>query len=233
MIMKKAVILVSGGVDSSTVLAMVRKMGYEIHAISFNYSQRNKVELEKIKELIRSYNVKQHKSINIDLASFGGSALTDKDIEVPKYENHSDLGDEIPVTYVPARNTIFLSYALGFAEVIGAHDIFLGVHASDYANYPDCRPEYIEAFQKLANLATATGVEGEGITIHAPLINMTKTQIVKTGLELGVNYANTISCYDPSNNGISCGICHACLLRIKAFEENNAKDPVVYNIIEA
>lgn len=196
--MKKAVILVSGGIDSSTVLAMVQKMGYEIYAISFNYSQRNKVELEKIKELIKDYNVKKHKIIKIDLASFGGSALTDNKIEVPKYENHSDLGDDIPVTYVPARNTIFLSYALGFAEVIGAYDIFLGVHASDYANYPDCRPEYIKAFEKLANLATAIGVEGKKLTIHAPLINMTKSQIVKTGLELGVNYAKTISCYDRS-----------------------------------
>lgn len=227
--MRKAVILVSGGVDSSTVLAMAKKMGYEIYAISFNYSQRNKVELEKIKELIKDYNVKQHKIINIDLASFKGSALTDNHIEVPKYKNHSDLGDDIPVTYVPARNTIFLSYALGFSEVIGANDIFLGVHASDYANYPDCRPEYIEAFQKLANLATAVGVEGKKITIHAPLINMTKTQIVKAGLELGVNYAKTISCYDPSSDGVSCGTCHACLLRIKAFEENGMQDPVEYS----
>jgi len=227
-IMKKAVILVSGGVDSSTVLAMIKDMDYEIHALSFNYSQRNQIEVQKIKELVKDYDVKQHKIINIDLASFGGSSLTDNSIKVPKYENPSDLGDDIPVTYVPARNTIFLSYSLGFAEVIGAYDIFLGVHASDYANYPDCRPEYIEAFDKLANLATAIGVEGKKITIHAPLINMTKMQIVKLGLELGVNYAKTISCYDPSDDGLSCGLCHACLIRISAFKNNSVSDPIEY-----
>ncbi|WP_341752030.1 7-cyano-7-deazaguanine synthase QueC [Candidatus Tisiphia endosymbiont of Piscicola geometra] len=226
--MQKAVVLVSGGADSATVLAMIEKMNYEIHAISFNYSQHNNIELEKVKELVKNYNIKQHKIVNIDLRSFGGSALTDDAIEVPKYKDHSDLGDNIPITYVPARNTIFLSYALGFSEIIGAFDIFMGVHATDYANYPDCRPEYLDAFEKLANLATAVGVLGTRITIHAPLINMTKGQIIKTGLELGVDYSKTISCYDPLDNGLSCGTCHACLLRLKAFEENNTIDPINY-----
>ncbi|UCM85464.1 MAG: 7-cyano-7-deazaguanine synthase QueC [Rickettsia endosymbiont of Culicoides impunctatus] len=226
--MKKAVALVSGGVDSATVLAMIKKMNYEIYAISFNYSQRNNVELEKVKQLVQNYNVKQHKIINIDLRNFGGSALTDNAIDVPKYKDHSELPDNIPVTYVPARNTIFLSYALGFSEIIGAFDIFIGIHATDSANYPDCRPEYLVAFNNLANLATAVGVSGKQITIHAPLINMSKGEIIKAGLELGVDYSKTISCYDPSDEGLSCGTCHSCLTRLKAFEENNVTDPTNY-----
>lgn len=226
--MKKALALVSGGADSATVLAMITKMNYQIYVISFNYSQRNIIELSKVRDLVKNYKIEQHKIINIDLASFGGSALTSNEISVPKYQNHLDLQDNIPVTYVPARNTIFLSYALGFAEIIGAADIFLGVHATDYGNYPDCRPEYIAAFENLANLATASGVEGKRITIHAPLINMTKGQIIKTGLELGVDYSKTISCYDPSEDGISCGRCHSCLLRLRAFEENKVADPINY-----
>ncbi len=226
--MKKAVALISGGADSATVLAIMQKANYEIYAISFNYSQRNKIEIEKVKNLIKDYNVKQHKIVNIDLRSFGGSALTDDAIDVPKYSDHTELQDDIPITYVPARNTIFLSYALGFAEIVGALDIFLGVHTTDYANYPDCRPEYIKSFEKLANLATAAGVEGNKITIHAPLINMTKGEIVKTGLELGVDYSKTISCYDPSVEGLSCRTCHACLIRLKAFKENGVQDPAEY-----
>lgn len=231
-IMKKAVSLVSGGADSATVLAMMEKMNYEIYAISFNYSQRNNVELEKVKQLVNNYNIKQHKIVNIDLRNFGGSALTDNDIEVPKYKDHSELQNDlysnhlsIPVTYVPARNTIFLSYALGFSEIIGAFDIFIGIHATDSANYPDCRLEYLAAFN---NLATAVGVSGKQITIHAPLINMSKGEIIKAGLELGVDYSKTISCYDPSDDGLSCGTCLSCLTRLKAFEENNVTDPANY-----
>lgn len=226
--MKKAIALVSGGADSATVLALMKKANYEIYAISFDYSQRNNIEIEKVKYLVKDYDVKQHKIINIDLRSFGGSALTDSSIAVPKYKDHSELQDDIPVTYVPARNTIFLSYALGFAEIVGALDIFLGVHATDYANYPDCRPEYIKSFEALANLATAVGVEGNKITIHAPLIYMTKGQIIATGLDLGADYSKTISCYEPSDDGLSCGTCHACLLRLKAFEENGISDPINY-----
>lgn len=195
--MKKAVVLVSGGVDSSTMLALVRNMGYEIHALSFSYSQRHEIELQKIKSFIKDYKVTEHKIVKIDLRSFGGSALTDDKIDVPKYKNSGELGDEIPITYVPARNTIFLSYALGFAEIIGAYDIFIGVHSEDYSNYPDCRLEYIECFETLANLATAVGVKGGRIKIHAPLINMTKGMIIAKGNELGVDYSKTISCYDP------------------------------------
>ena len=226
--MKKAVALVSGGADSATVLAIMEKENYEIHAISFNYSQRNNIELEKVKSLIKNYKVKQHRIINIDLRSFGGSALTDDTLEVPKYQDYHELQDDIPITYVPARNTIFLSYALGFAEIVGALDIFIGVHATDYANYPDCRPEYIKSFENLANLATSAGVQGNKITIHAPLINMSKGEIIKTGLALGVDYSKTISCYDPSFDGLSCGTCHACLIRLKAFEINGIKDPINY-----
>ena len=226
--MKKAVALVSGGADSATVLAIMEKENYEIHAISFNYSQRNNIELEKVKSLIKNYKVKQHRIINIDLRSFGGSALTDDILEVPKYQDYHELQDDIPITYVPARNTIFLSYALGFAEIVGALDIFIGVHATDYANYPDCRPEFIKSFENLANLATASGVQGNKITIHAPLINMSKGEIIKTGLALGVDYSKTISCYDPSFDGLSCGTCHACLIRLKAFEINGIKDPINY-----
>ncbi|WPY00367.1 7-cyano-7-deazaguanine synthase [Candidatus Trichorickettsia mobilis] len=225
---KKAVILVSGGVDSSTVLAMVSQMDYEIYALSFNYLQRHHIELEKIKKLIKNYKVSQHKIINIDLRSFGGSALTDDTIAVPKYKDVKELADDIPVTYVPARNTIFLSYALGFAEIIKGYDIFIGVHATDYANYPDCRPEFIKSFEVMANFATAIGVQKSQIKIHAPLIDMTKTQIVEAGLKLGVDYNNTISCYEPTSDGLSCRECHACLIRLQAFAENNMIDPIKY-----
>lgn len=226
--MKKAVILVSGGVDSSTILAHLSQMQYEIYAISFNYLQHHSIELEKIKSFIQDYNVIQHKIINIDLRNFGGSALTDDNIAVPKYENLEDFADIVPITYVPARNTIFLSYALGFAETIKAYDIFIGVHATDHANYPDCRSEFIKSFEETANLATAFGTNTQKIKIHAPLIDMTKTQIVAFGLKLGVDYSKTISCYDPTLDGLSCGSCLACLSRKEAFRENNFIDPIIY-----
>ena len=222
---KKAVVLASGGIDSSTVLAMMVEQGYEIHVLSFDYQQRHVVELQKIKSLVTVFPIKDHKIVKIDLRSFGGSALTDDKIDVPKYTAPEDLGDAIPLTYVPARNTIFLSYALGYAEVIGAYDIFIGVHADDYANYPDCRPEYIEAFEKMANIATAVDHK---ITVHAPLIHMSKTQIVAEGLKRGVDYSKTISCYDPSEDGVSCGTCHPCLSRQRAFKNNGAQDLIKY-----
>jgi len=224
---RKAVVLVSGGLDSSTVLAMVEKEGFDIYALSFNYAQNHVVELEKIKQFILQYNVKDHRIINLDLSSFSSSALVSDDIAVPKYETAADLEDNIPVTYVPARNTIFLSYALGYAEVIGAYDIFIGAHLSDAANYPDCRVGYLESYEKMANLGTKAGAEGNKFSITAPLINMSKTEVVAEGLKLGVDYSNTISCYDPTD-GRSCGKCHSCLVRLRAFEENQVKDPIVY-----
>jgi 7-cyano-7-deazaguanine synthase len=226
--MKKAVVLVSGGIDSSTVLAIVEEQEYEIYALSFNYMQRQHVELKKIKQFIKGYNVKEHKILEIDLQAIGGSSLTDSNIIVPKYTKASDIGDSIPSTYVPARNTIFLSYALGYAEVKGASDIFIGVHATDYANYPDCRPEYLKSFETMANLATAAGARGSAVRIHAPLINMSKSDIVAEGLRLGVDFSSTLSCYDPTEDSKSCGKCHACLIRLKAFKDNNKEDPIFY-----
>ncbi len=225
---KKAVILVSGGIDSSTVLASITKLGYEVYAISFNYGQTNAIETKKIKQIVSKYNVKSHKILNIDLSAFTNSALTSIDVEVPKYDAAEDIGNEIPVTYVPARNTIFLSYALGYAEVTGANDIFLGIHKSDSANYPDCRPEYIKCFEIMANLATKTGIEWGNIKIHAPLVDMTKAEIVAMGLRLKVDYSNTISCYAPNAQGQSCRTCMACLIRLEAFEKNNMQDPIEY-----
>ena len=226
--MKKAVVLASGGVDSSTVLAMVKNQGFDIYAMSFNYAQNHIIELDKIKQYIKPYNVSEHRIIKIDLSAFNSSALVNKSLRVPKYEQATDIADNIPVTYVPARNTIFLSYALGYAEVIGASDIFIGAHMTDSANYPDCRIEYIKSFENMANLATKAGVEGKKLTIHAPLINMSKTEIVAVGLKLGVDYSNTISCYDPTHDGKSCAKCHACLVRLKAFKDNDTEDPILY-----
>ena len=225
---KKVVVLVSGGLDSSTVLAILQKENVEIYAISFYYAQNHSIEINKIKDFIKNYNVSDHRVINIDLSAFSSTALVNDDMEVPKYESSDDLGDKIPVTYVPARNTIFLSYALGYAEVVGASDIYIGAHMTDSANYPDCRPEYLKSFENMANLATKAGVEGNKINIHAPLIEMSKTDIVATGLKLGVDYSSTISCYDPDEEGRSCGKCHACLVRLKAFEDNKVRDPIEY-----
>lgn len=214
---KKAVILLSGGLDSATVCAIAKSEGYEIYALSFMYGQRHNIEIEYAKAQVEIQKIKDHRIINIDLRAFGGSALT-ADIPVPKDRSEYEITHDIPVTYVPARNTIFLSYALAYAEVIEANNIFIGVNALDYSGYPDCRPEYIAAFEKLANLATKKGVEGSGFKIHTPLINLTKAEIIKLGLKLGVDYSKTISCYDPQN-GEPCGKCDSCLLREKGFRE--------------
>jgi 7-cyano-7-deazaguanine synthase len=226
--MKKAVILVSGGLDSATVLAIAKKERYEIYPLSFYYSQRHKVELKKAAKVIKSLNINSHKIFNIDLAAFGGSALTDNKIDVPKYSSSNDLGNDIPVTYVPARNTIFLSLALAYAETLGAYDIFIGAHSQDSANYPDCRKEFLQSYEAMANKAVGYVTDEKKITIHAPLIEMTKAEIIAKGLSLRVDYSNTISCYDATEEGISCGKCHACLVRLEGFRANNIEDPVLY-----
>ena len=223
---KRAVVLLSGGLDSATVLAIAKAEGYELYALSFSYGQRHAWELEAAKRVAASIGVVQHRTANIDLRVFGGSALTD-DIAVPKGRAMEEMSHGIPITYVPARNTIFLSFALAWAEVLGASDLFLGVNALDYSGYPDCRPEYIEAYEKMANLATKAGVEGrQHLKIHTPLIALTKAQIIAKGLELGVDYALTSSCYDPGPKGAPCGGCDSCLLREKGFRENGIEDPL-------
>ena len=222
--MKKAVILYSGGLDSTTCMAIAREQGFAPYALSFNYGQRHAVELNKAREYAPLVGAVKHLVIDVDMRLVGGSALT-ADIDVPK-DAAADGG--IPVTYVPARNTIFLSFALGWAEVLGANDIFIGVNALDYSGYPDCRPEFIRAFQDLANLATKAGVEGCGYRIHAPLIHLTKGEIIGRGLELGVDYGLTHSCYDPTPAGLSCGHCDSCRLRLKGFAEINKEDPLSY-----
>ena len=225
---QKAVVLLSGGLDSATTLAIARQMGFELHAMSFRYGQRHEVEVEAARRVASSFQVTRHIVVDIDLRIFGGSALTDT-IDVPKNRSPAEMGHGIPVTYVPARNTIFLSYALAWAEVLGAADIFIGVNALDYSGYPDCRPEYIAAFQDMAMLATRAGVEGShALTIHAPLIQMSKADIIRRGRELGVDYSLTCSCYDPSLRGEACGQCDACLLRLKGFAEAGLKDPINY-----
>ena len=227
--MKKAVILLSGGLDSATCLAIAIENGFSPYALSFRYGQRHEFELNSAKAVSKSMGIEEHVILDIDLRAFGGSALTD-DIEVPKDRDEVDITNEIPVTYVPARNTIFLSFGLAYAETLEANDIFIGVNALDYSGYPDCRPEYIASFQKLANLATKTGVEGESlINIHTPLIDLTKSEIIKKGLSLDVNYGLTHSCYDPDQNGYSCGHCDACQLRIRGFEEAGLSDPLKYS----
>jgi 7-cyano-7-deazaguanine synthase len=227
--MQKIVILVSGGLDSSTLLAMLASNSeYQIHALSFNYGQNHVIELDCIKKMTQHYKVHEHRTINLDLSAFATSALINKQLDVPHYNDAKDIGSEIPITYVPARNTIFLSYALGYAEVIGASDIYIGTHKTDSANYPDCRLEYLQSFEKMANLATKMGIEGSHIKINAPLIGLSKSQIVSKGLELGVPYEYSISCYDPSIHGHSCGKCHACLVRIDAFAANGKHDPIKY-----
>ena len=223
---KKAVVLLSGGLDSATAMAIALDEGYEVHAVSFRYGQRHIIELDCANEQARA-GAMEHKIVDIDLGSFGGSALTD-DIDVPKHGHIGELTDEIPVTYVPARNTVFLSYALAWAEVLGAFDIFIGVNALDYSGYPDCRPEFIEAYERMANLATVAGVKGQKLTIHTPLIDLTKAEIIQRGLELGVDYAKTTSCYDPAPSGRSCGYCDSCLLRKKGFKDAGTTDPRPY-----
>lgn len=224
----KAVVLLSGGVDSATTLAIARKTGFEIYALSFRYGQRHAVELKAAKRIAGMNQVARHLIVDVDLQKIGGSALT-TDIDVPKNRKEATMKKNIPVTYVPARNTIFLSYALAWAEVIGANDIFIGVNVLDYSGYPDCRPEYIAAYQKMANLATKAGVEDKRkLQIHTPLIKMSKAQIIRKGLELGVDYSVTHSCYDPSPSGKACGECDSCLLRLKGFKEAGVTDPVKY-----
>ena len=227
---KKAIILSSGGLDSTTVMAIARAEGHDIYSLSFRYGQRHSVELEAAQKVAKSFGAKEHLVIDIDMAKIGGSALTD-DIEVPKARSEQDMQKEIPVTYVPARNTIFLSYALAWAEVLEASDIFIGVNAIDYSGYPDCRPEYIESFERMANLATKAGVEGiTRVKIHTPIIEMTKAQIIQKGIGLGVDYAMTHSCYDPSMEGKACGQCDSCLLRKKGFRDADVSDPTEYAV---
>ena len=225
---KRAVVLLSGGLDSATVLAIARSQGYELYALSFRYGQRHFFELEAARRVAAFIGVAGHRIAEIDLRVFGGSALTG-DIDVPKGRTADDMAHGIPITYVPARNTIFLSFALAWTEVLGSSDIFIGVNALDYSGYPDCRPEFIEAFEKMANLATKAGVEGrQALEIHTPLIAMTKAEIVGKGIELGVDFALTSSCYDPSPSGEPCGQCDSCLLRQKGFRENGIEDPLMY-----
>jgi len=224
--LKRAVVLLSGGLYSATVLAVARSEGYEPYALSFSYGQRHAWELEAAKRVAASIGVAEHRTIAFDLRTFGGSALTD-DIAVPKGRTTQEMAGSIPTTYVPARNTIFLSFALAWAEVLGASDIYLGVNALDYSGYPDCRPEYIAAFEKMANLATKAGVEGrQALKIHTPLIALSKAEIIRLGSGLGVDYGLTSSCYDPSPTGAPCGQCDSCLLRQKGFRENGIEDPL-------
>jgi len=224
---KKAVVLVSGGLDSATALAIAQSEGYETNAITFRYGQRHDVELVAAQKVVAAANVAQHIEIEIDLRIIGGSALTD-DIEVPKGREVEEMSAEIPVTYVPARNTVFLSFGLAWAEVLESDDLFIGVNALDYSGYPDCRPEYIRAYEEMANLATKRGVEGSRLRIHTPLIDLTKAQIIATGVDLGVDYSITRSCYDPTPAGEACGECDSCRLRLKGFAENGLDDPAPY-----
>ena len=223
---RKAVVLLSGGLDSATTLAIARDEGFDAYALSFNYGQRHAWELEAARRVAAAIGAAEHRIAQIDLRVFGGSALTGN-IDVPKGRAIHEMSRGIPVTYVPARNTIFLSFALAWAEVLAANDIFIGVNALDYSGYPDCRPEFIEAFEHMANLATKAGVEGrQKLKIHTPLIAMTKAQIIRRGIELGVDYGLTSSCYDPSPKGAPCGQCDSCLLREKGFRECGIKDPL-------
>lgn len=231
--MKNAVVLVSGGMDSAVVVAIAREQGFAVHALSVRYGQRHTSELEAADRVAQALGAVAHKTVNVDLRSIGGSALTDEAISVPTDADGHEVGqgapkDAIPVTYVPARNTIMLSVALGWAEVLGASDIFCGVNAVDYSGYPDCRPEFIEAFEKLANLATKAGVEGVGIRVHAPLQFMSKADIVREGVRLGVDFAQTVSCYQADDDGRACGHCDACRLRAQGFTDAGVPDPTRY-----
>ena len=224
----KAVVLLSGGLDSTTTLAIAKNQGFEIYALSFDYGQRHRVELERAQIISQKFEVADHQIMTIDLRQLGGSALTDS-INVPTNRNEKEMSLEIPITYVPARNTIFLSFCLAYAEVKKAENIFLGVNALDYSGYPACRPEFITAFENLANLATKAGVEGKDkLKIHTPLIQFTKADIIRRGIELGVDYSLTLSCYNPREEGIACGVCDSCLLRLKGFNQAGLKDPVHY-----
>ncbi len=241
--MKKSVVLVSGGLDSATCCGFARKEGFDIYALSFSYGQRHRVELESARKVASFFKAVEHRVINIDLRAFGGSSLT-SDMDVPKNrfprdENsiskeitsgvQSQTQNDIPNTYVPARNTIFLSYALGWAEVLGCNDIFIGVNAVDYSGYPDCRPQFIDAFQKMANLATKAAVENQKITIHTPLISLTKAQIIKAGISMNIDYSITHSCYDPSPDGLACGSCDSCIIRKRGFQDAGVEDPTHYH----
>ncbi len=224
----RAVVLLSGGLDSTTTLAIAKSRGYECYALTFRYGQRHEIEIEAARKIAEAMGVDSHVVVDVNLRLFGGSALTD-DIDVPKDRLPEEMAGDIPITYVPARNTIFLSFALAWAEVLEASDIFIGVNALDYSGYPDCRPEFIKAYQEMANLATKAAVEGrQRITIHTPLIDLTKGEIIRKGLDLGVDYSLTRSCYDPSPSGEACGRCDSCQLRLKGFMEAGVKDPVRY-----
>ena len=226
---EKAVVLLSGGLDSTTCLAVAKQMGYECYGLSFDYGQRHRAELHAARRIAESFGVASYKVIDIDMRAIGGSALTDSDIGVPEVQVEDSGGQEsIPVTYVPARNTIFLSIALGWAEVLNAEHIFIGVNAVDYSGYPDCRPAFIEAFERMANLATKAGVEGHGPTIRTPLINLTKSEIIQMGVEAGVDYGMTVSCYQADELGRACGRCDSCYLRKKGFDEGGLADPTAY-----
>ncbi len=224
---QKAVVLVSGGLDSATVLAIARQQGYQLHAISFDYGQRHRFELDAAKKVCQASQVAEHVVFRLDTSVFRGSALTN-DIAVPHNRSDAEMSIGIPVTYVPARNTIFLSIGLGLAESIGANHLFIGVNAVDYSGYPDCRPEFIAAFETMANLATKVGVEGQHLQVHTPLVSLTKAQIIRLGLDLHVDYGLTHSCYDPAPDGTSCGECDSCHLRLKGFQEAGAVDPIQY-----
>jgi 7-cyano-7-deazaguanine synthase len=226
--MPRAVLLLSGGLDSSTCLLIAREQGFDVHALSFDYGQRHRVELDAARAVAKRHGTRDHRILRLDLAGSAGSALTDHTVPVPK----NSLGTEpIPVTYVPARNTLFLAHAIGWAEVLGAHDVFIGANALDYSGYPDCRPEFLEAFERMANLGTRSGVEGTGaFRIRAPLLRMTKAQIVAEGARLGLDFGLTVSCYDPSTDATPCGACDSCLLRINGFREAGLTDPVSHKI---
>ncbi|PYL13423.1 MAG: 7-cyano-7-deazaguanine synthase QueC [Verrucomicrobia bacterium] len=225
--MKRAVVLLSGGLDSTTTLAVAIAGGYETYALSFDYGQRHKIEIDAARRIAKALGTKEHRIAKIDMRIFGGSALTDE-IDVPKKRLETEIGHGIPVTYVPARNTIFLSYALALAETVGARDIFIGANAIDYGGYPDCRPEFIAAFETVANLGTRVGVEGARFRIHAPLIKFSKAEIIRKALELDVDLSLTHSCYDPTPEGLACGECDSCLLRLKGFREAGIEDPIRY-----
>jgi len=225
---KKAIVLVSGGLDSTTCLALAKKRGFELYALTLSYGQRHRAELKAARKIAKVYGTRKHLELQVPLTAFGGSALTDKKIRVPKQRSLREMSKGIPSTYVPARNTVFLALALAWAETLDARDIFIGVNALDYSGYPDCRPEFIRAFEKLAKLATKKGVEGGWrLKIHTPLIRMSKAAIIQTGVKLGVNYGLTHSCYDPASDGRPCGRCDSCLLRAKGFREAGLKDPLV------